>query len=143
MKCLSDLTHLTLTIMSVNDIRREPTTELFEVKLGELPSSATFIFGNEVILKISIVCTCILFLFAMFPKDHTLGNALRHVLMQKEETDFCGYSVPHPYEPKMNLRLQTKGPSSISVLQSGLKDLELATDQLNDVFQSALANFSK
>lgn len=42
-------------------------------------------------------------------EDHTLGNALRHVLMQNAEVDFCGYSVPHPSEPKMNLRLQTTG----------------------------------
>lgn len=42
-------------------------------------------------------------------EDHTLGNALRHVLMQNKEVDFCGYSVPHPSEPKMNLRLQTTG----------------------------------
>ena len=42
-------------------------------------------------------------------EDHTLGNALRHVLMQNDEVDFCGYSVPHPSEPKMNLRLQTTG----------------------------------
>ncbi|CAN0209296.1 unnamed protein product, partial [Hapterophycus canaliculatus] len=40
-------------------------------------------------------------------EDHTLGNALRHVLMENKEVDFCGYSVPHPSEPKMNLRLQT------------------------------------
>lgn len=42
-------------------------------------------------------------------EDHTLGNALRHVLMENKEVDFCGYSVPHPSEPKMNLRLQTTG----------------------------------
>jgi hypothetical protein len=24
------------------------------------------------------------------------------------EVDFCGYSVPHPSEPKMNVRIQTK-----------------------------------
>jgi DNA-directed RNA polymerase I and III subunit RPAC2 len=41
--------------------------------------------------------------------------------MQQKETEFCGYSVPHPYEPSMNIRLQTKegGPSAIEVLKNG------------------------
>eukprot|EP01036_Dinobryon_divergens_P029961 gene29961-39137_t len=82
--------------MSVNDYRVEPTVENFEVKAGSTPQSATFVFGNE---------------------DHTLGNALRYVLMKRPETDFCGYSVPHPYEPKMNVRLQTINYPAIAVLR--------------------------
>lgn len=103
--------------MSVNDHRTEPTDELFEVKQGPSNQSCTFIFGNE---------------------DHTLGNALRHIMMQKQETEFCGYSVPHPYEPKMNIRLQTIGVPAIEVLKSGLKDLEEAANVLDDAFTQAL-----
>ena len=104
--------------MSVNDHRTQPTEELFEVKQGPNNQSCTFIFGNE---------------------DHTLGNALRHILMQRTETDFCGYSVPHPYEPKMNIRLQTaNGEPAIEVLKNGLKDLEEAANILDDAFVAAL-----
>lgn len=106
--------------MSVNDHRTEPTDELFEVKQGPSNQSVTFIFGNE---------------------DHTLGNSLRHILMQKEETDFCGYSVPHPYEPKMNVRLQTQGVPAIEVLKSGLRDLEETANVLDDAFSAALAAY--
>lgn len=72
-------------------------------------------------------------------EDHTLGNALRYMIMKKyvffapavaaptncasKETDrslsfrppaspdveFCGYSIPHPSEAKMNVRIQTYG----------------------------------
>lgn len=80
--------------MSVNDHRTQPTTELFTVQSGSSDRSATFIFGNE---------------------DHTLGNSLRHILIQRPETEFCGYSVPHPYEPKMNIRLQTIDAPSLQV----------------------------
>lgn len=68
-----------------------------------------------------------------------VGNCLRHILMQREETDFCGYSVPHPYEPTMNVRLQTndKG-SAIETLYAGLKDLEECTNVLDQAFISAL-----
>ncbi len=109
--------------MSVNDHRTKPTTEIFEVKQGPSPQSSTFIFGNE---------------------DHTLGNCLRHILMQREETDFCGYSVPHPYEPKMNIRLQTtNGYPAIEVLKSGLKDLEETANILEETFTEAVARFKK
>lgn len=104
--------------MSVNDHRTKATTDLFEVKPGPTPSSATFIFGNE---------------------DHTLGNVLRHILMNRGETEFCGYSVPHPYEPKMNVRLQVKKDHTAqSVLSAGLKDLEEAANVLDDEFVAAL-----
>lgn len=38
--------------------------------------------------------------------------------MQNAEVDFCGYSVPHPSEPKMNLRLQTTGGQWMRVFSS-------------------------
>ncbi len=106
--------------MSVNDHRTQPTSDLFNV-LGPNENSATFVFGNE---------------------DHTLGNSLRHILMQRPETSFCGYSVPHPYEPKMNVRLQSNpGHSAINVLKSGLKDLEEAANIIDDKFSAALEKY--
>lgn len=40
-------------------------------------------------------------------EDHTLGNSLRSMLMRNKDVVFAGYSIPHPSEPKMNLRVQT------------------------------------
>ena len=108
--------------MSVNDHRTAPTSELFSVQAGSSDTSATFIFGNE---------------------DHTLGNALRHILIQRPETDFCGYSVPHPYEPKMHIRLQTNNLPSIQILKAGLKDLEETANILDDKFIEALGKYKK
>jgi DNA-directed RNA polymerase I and III subunit RPAC2 len=108
--------------MSVNDHRTKPTTEIFEVKQGPSPKSATFIFGNE---------------------DHTLGNCLRHILVAREETDFCGYSVPHPYEPKMNIRVQTSGEPAINVLKYGLQDLEETCNIMDKRFSEALEKFKR
>jgi len=56
----------------VNDMKVEPAKVLLETQNGGDSSNKTYIFGNE---------------------DHTLGNVLRHVLMQAKETDFCGYSL--------------------------------------------------
>jgi DNA-directed RNA polymerase I and III subunit RPAC2 len=106
--------------MSVNDNPRAVTDELFDVKSGDSSTNATFIFGNE---------------------DHTLGNALRHILIQKSETEFCGYSVPHPYEPKMNIRLQTRQFPAIKVLKDGLNDLSMTATCLETEFIRALDEY--
>ena len=106
--------------MSVNDHRTEPTTEIFEVMNGSTEYSATYIFGNE---------------------DHTLGNVLRYVLMQRKETDFCGYSIPHPYEPKLNIRLQTNKVKANNALKQGLKDLEVVASVIDDTYKAALEEF--
>jgi DNA-directed RNA polymerase I and III subunit RPAC2 len=108
--------------MAVNDLRQDITDLNFEVKPGADDGSATFIFGNE---------------------DHTLGNVLRYVLMRRSETEFCGYSVPHPYEPKMNVRLQTTGEPALEVLKKGLKDVEEAANVLDDAFAASLERFKK
>ena len=102
---------------AVNDFRKESTTELFVVQDGQDEFSSTFIFGNE---------------------DHTFGNPLRYILMQKAETEFCGYSVPHPYEPKLNLRLQTRQEPAIKVLASGLTEMVNICDMLEHTFNSAV-----
>ncbi|KAG1196427.1 hypothetical protein G6F35_012989 [Rhizopus arrhizus] len=67
------------------------------------PTALTFCFKNE---------------------DHTLGNSLRHVINKNRDVDFCGYSIPHPSEAKMNIRIQTTDKTtSIDALKTGLQNL--------------------
>jgi DNA-directed RNA polymerase I and III subunit RPAC2 len=63
--------------------------------------------------------------------------------MQQPETDFCGYTVPHPYEPKMNVRLQTyRGTApTIKVLRAGLTDMEKMCDLISEKFERALQEY--
>ena len=42
-------------------------------------------------------------------EDHTLGNLLRYSLIKNPDVEFCGYSITHPSESELNLRLQTTG----------------------------------
>ncbi|CAM9461196.1 unnamed protein product [Choristocarpus tenellus] len=97
--------------MAVNEHRPSPADVKFQVMPGGTDSCATYVFGDE---------------------DHTLGNALRHVLMERSDVEFCGYSVPHPSEPKMNLRVQTTGAPALKVLKLALKDLSQLCDILDD-----------
>ncbi|RIB00621.1 DNA-directed RNA polymerase [Gigaspora rosea] len=47
--------------------------------------------------------------FSISGEDHTLGNALRYVITLNPEVEYCGYSIPHPSEDKLNIRIQTTG----------------------------------
>ncbi|QIW98609.1 hypothetical protein AMS68_004127 [Peltaster fructicola] len=76
--------------------------------------------------------------FAFEREDHTLGNALRYVITKNPDVEFCGYSIPHPSEAVMNLRIQTWGGVSVyEVLRKGLQDLADLCDVVTDKFTAA------
>jgi DNA-directed RNA polymerase I and III subunit RPAC2 len=75
--------------MSVNEVKLQKAPEAFVVRGTGPASSRTFCLGDE---------------------DHTLGNAVRHVLMKNSSVGFAGYSVPHPAEPVVQIRVQTVAP---------------------------------
>eukprot|EP00658_Telonema_sp_P-2_P019540 TRINITY_DN17715_c0_g1_i2.p1 TRINITY_DN17715_c0_g1~~TRINITY_DN17715_c0_g1_i2.p1 ORF type:complete len:119 (-),score=32.70 TRINITY_DN17715_c0_g1_i2:353-709(-) len=96
----------------------------FNVPLNEQASScATFAFENE---------------------DHTLGNSLRYMIMKNPNTSFCGYSIPHPSEPYMNLRVQTNGrKTAAEVFEQGLQDLLAASEHVRTTFKDSVAEFKQ
>lgn len=61
--------------------------------------------------------------------------------MRQPETDFCGYSVPHPYEPKMNVRVQTHEKPAVDVMVKSLQDLGKVCDMLESEFDRALDTY--
>lgn len=61
--------------------------------------------------------------------------------MRQSETDFCGYSVPHPYEPKMNLRIQSHDLPAIRVLEKSLQSLDVMCDLLGQEFERAIEEY--
>ncbi|CEL57983.1 DNA-directed RNA polymerases I and III subunit RPAC2 OS=Schizosaccharomyces pombe (strain 972 / ATCC 24843) GN=rpc19 PE=2 SV=1 [Rhizoctonia solani AG-1 IB] len=44
--------------------------------------------------------------YCIMNESHTIGNSLRWMLMKNPKVEFCGYSVPHPSENKIHLRIQ-------------------------------------
>jgi len=75
-------------------------------------------------------------------EDHTLGNALRYIIHKNPDVEFCGYSIPHPSEAKMNLRIQTyDGVSVYTVLEKGLEDLMAMCDVVEQKFTIARDDF--
>lgn len=77
--------------------------------------------------------------YSLLNEDHTLGNSLRHVLMQDPQTEFCGYTVPHPSEPILHIRLQTSESStSDQVMVAGAKTLKSMCDHIMVTYKEAL-----
>ncbi|TKX22258.1 DNA-directed RNA polymerases I and III subunit RPAC2 [Elsinoe australis] len=81
--------------------------------------------------------------FEFEKEDHTLGNALRYIIMKNPDVEFCGYSIPHPSEERMNLRIQTWDEVSVyDVLEKGLQDLADLCDVVIDKFTIAREEFN-
>ena len=74
-------------------------------------------------------------------EDHTLGNILRYMLMKDPNTLFCGYSIPHPSEDIMNIRLQTKEKSTNEVMENAMNRVDEISDILSNKFKKALNDF--
>ena len=99
--------------MSVNEVKLKQATEAFVVRGTGPPNSRTFCIGDE---------------------DHTIGNSLRHILIQNEQVGFAGYSVPHPSEPVVQIRVQTVPPKGrpIEEAPTALETLKGACQTLMD-----------
>ncbi|XP_071124479.1 DNA-directed RNA polymerases I and III subunit RPAC2-like [Mytilus galloprovincialis] len=83
--------------------------------------------------------TCKTFVF--HNEDHTLGNSLRYIIMKNPDVKFCGYSVPHPSELKINFRVQTYGKPAVDILKKGLKDLNGACEHVLRTFENSVSEF--
>uniref|UniRef100_A0A7M5UVF2 DNA-directed RNA polymerases I and III subunit RPAC2 n=1 Tax=Clytia hemisphaerica TaxID=252671 RepID=A0A7M5UVF2_9CNID len=85
--------------------------------------------------------TCVT--YVMHHEDHTIGNSLRYMILKNPEVEYCGYSVPHPSEEKINLRIQTSSKPAVEVLKTGLVNLQKVSLHALDTFQEAVMNFKQ
>eukprot|EP00744_Colponema_vietnamica_P016929 GILI01023772.1.p1 GENE.GILI01023772.1~~GILI01023772.1.p1 ORF type:complete len:148 (+),score=44.53 GILI01023772.1:68-511(+) len=70
-------------------------------------------------------------------EDHTVGNPLRHVLMQNPKVSTAGYSIPHPLEPKMLVHVQTED-YAVDVVCQGLERIASLCEEISANFEEAL-----
>ena len=85
--------------------------------------------------------TCATFQFK--DEDHTLGNSLRWLLAKNPAVEFVGYTMPHPSEPLINLRIQTYNQSAQEVLEQALDELVEICDHLDNRLVKAVKKFSR
>lgn len=57
--------------------------------------------------------------------------------------EFCGYSIPHPSEPKMNIRIQTYEGTAFEALEKGFDDLADLCDIVGAKFSEAREAFGQ
>ncbi|KAI8277406.1 DNA-directed RNA polymerases I and III subunit RPAC2 [Colletotrichum sp. SAR11_240] len=81
--------------------------------------------------------------FEFIDEGHTLGNALRYIIMKNPDVEFCAYAIPHPSEAKMNLRIQTYDETAVAALQKGLKDLQALSDTVAEEFIRSKEEFGR
>ncbi|CAL4094704.1 unnamed protein product, partial [Meganyctiphanes norvegica] len=62
--------------------------------------------------------------FVINEEDHTLGNALKHIITQNPAVEFCGYTMPHPMERKIHIRIQSRDVTALEILKESLKELK-------------------
>ncbi|KAJ5778961.1 hypothetical protein N7457_006681 [Penicillium paradoxum] len=71
-------------------------------------------------------------------EGHTMGNALRYAIMKNPAVEFCGYTIPHPSDPKMNVRIQTNDTTTaLEALEKGFNDLMDLCDVVTEKFTAA------
>ncbi|KAJ3746681.1 RBP11-like subunits of RNA polymerase [Lentinula detonsa] len=79
--------------------------------------------------------------YQVHDESHTMGNALRWMLMKNPKVEFCGYSVPHPSEPNIQIRIQMYDKlSSLQALIKALDDLDNLCDSINEAYIESLQN---
>ncbi|TQV94521.1 hypothetical protein V2A60_005561 [Cordyceps javanica] len=80
--------------------------------------------------------------FEFIEEGHTMGNALRYIIMKNPDVEFCAYTIPHPSEAKMNIRIQTYEGTAIDALKKGLSDLQQVCDVVADEFSAKREQFN-
>jgi DNA-directed RNA polymerase I and III subunit RPAC2 len=79
--------------------------------------------------------------FVLIDEDHTLANSLRYLIMKNPDVLFCGYSIPHPSEAKVNFRIQSKSVPAIDILEKGLVDLNSVCEHVLNTFEDSINDF--
>ncbi|KAJ8751365.1 hypothetical protein K2173_016561 [Erythroxylum novogranatense] len=81
--------------------------------------------------------------FSFVDEDHTLANAVRFTLNQDPRISFCGYSIPHPSDARVNIRVQTTGDPAKEVLNDACQNLMLMCQHVRSTFDDAVAKFKE
>ncbi|KAF7360211.1 RBP11-like subunits of RNA polymerase [Mycena venus] len=95
--------------------------------MAELPPKVTIMKGASPDLSAAT--------YQIHDESHTIGNALRWMLMKNPKVEFCGYSAPHPSENVIQVRIQMyDNLSSLSALITALADLDALCATIDEAY---------
>lgn len=69
----------------------------YDVSVNQKRSEKMQIWTNEKMINSKTI--------VMNLEDHTIGNLIRMHLLKNKEVKFAGYKVPHPLEPKVEIKV--------------------------------------
>uniref|UniRef100_A0A6I8RDR9 DNA-directed RNA polymerases I and III subunit RPAC2 n=1 Tax=Xenopus tropicalis TaxID=8364 RepID=A0A6I8RDR9_XENTR len=82
--------------------------------------------------------------FVLHEEDHTLGNSLRYMVMKNPDIEFCGYSITHPSETKINFRIQTRnGIPAVEPFRRGLTELVDVCQHVLNTFEASIKEYKE
>ncbi|KAI0761121.1 RBP11-like subunits of RNA polymerase [Irpex lacteus] len=103
--------------------------------MSEVPPKIQILKGAEADLSAAT--------YQIYDESHTIGNALRWMLMKNPKVSFCGYSVPHPSENHIHLRIQMYDHlSSLEALLEALNNLDNLCDTVEESYNTSLTEGS-
>lgn len=79
--------------------------------------------------------------FELLEEDHTLGNALRHMILKNPNVKFCGYACPHPNERKINFQIQVYKGEALEALEIGFQHLVALNEVVREKIVAAYEEF--
>ncbi|WCJ35392.1 DNA-directed RNA polymerases I and III subunit RPAC2 [Euphorbia peplus] len=79
--------------------------------------------------------------FSFVDEDHTLANAVRFTLNQDPRVSFCGYSIPHPSDARVNIRVQTTGDPAREVLKDACQNLMSMCQHVRGTFDKSVVDY--
>ncbi|KAJ0766082.1 putative DNA-directed RNA polymerase, RBP11-like dimerization domain-containing protein [Helianthus annuus] len=75
-------------------------------------------------------------------EDHTPGERSKIYSQPRVSTfSVCGYSIPHPSEARVNIRVQTTGDPAKEVLKDSCQDLMMICQHVRSTFDQVVADF--
>ncbi|GLB42287.1 putative RBP11-like subunits of RNA polymerase [Lyophyllum shimeji] len=79
--------------------------------------------------------------YQIYDESHTMGNALRWMLMKNPKVEFCGYSAPHPSENVIQVRIQMyDNLSSLTALIDALSALDDLCESVEEAYKTSLTS---
>lgn len=82
--------------------------------------------------------------FKLENEDHTLGTLLAYILDKMPETEFCAYTIRHPTENILYLRLKVKqGHNVTEIFKKGVTELKKALDVVERKFILAMESYTE
>lgn len=104
----------------------------FQLKMMKPESVSLSVLKMKIIL-LEIFCV------TLFYKSRRLIHYLFLLtIFFSSDVEFCGYSVPHPSEAKIMLRIQCRQNPAIDALRLGLDELKRVCDVMMEKFNCAL-----